>query len=311
MLRYLLFFLPILVFTSCKHEDNVHTYKTRRVIILVIDGPRFSETWGDSSHSNIPQRYSLLNEGVFASHFYNNGVTFTNPGHAAISTGAYDNIANNGTELPHNPGLLQLYVEQFGWPNYASLIASKDKLHILNNTSNPNYYNQYECYIDCGVNGNGTGGYRADTITYMNVMSQLNSGLPRLMIVNFKDPDTYGHMADSIGYINAIKRTDNYVAYIYQLIQSHPAYKDQTTLIVTNDHGRHTAGWSNGYVSHGDECAGCRHIEFFAISPDFKKNTIITKNYEQIDIAPTVAELLGIRMNYSHGKVMWDLFSQH
>ncbi|MCC6701045.1 MAG: sulfatase-like hydrolase/transferase [Fluviicola sp.] len=308
MFRVYLSLIFLLALVSCKHESNVRTYKTRRVIILVIDGPRYSETWGDSSHAFIPMRYGLLNEGVMVSNFRNNGVTFTNPGHTAICTGVYDAIANNGSELPHFPSLLQMYVERYGYPSYATLIASKDKLHILSNTSLPAYYNQFQCYKDCGVNGNGTGGYRADTITYLNVMAQLNSGVPRLMVVNFKEPDTYGHLADSLAYLNAIKRTDQYVADIYQLIQTHPDYKDQTTLIVTNDHGRHTKGWLDGYVSHGDNCEGCRHIELFAISPDFKKNTVINKNYEQIDIAPTVAELLGLRMKYGHGKVMWDLF---
>lgn len=299
----------LLALVSCKHESNVKTFKTNKVIILVVDGPRYTETWGDSSHSLIPNRFALLNEGVMVANFRNNGATFTNPGHTAICTGVYDPIANNGSELPHYPSLLQVYVKHFGNPSYAALIASKDKLHILSNTTHSGYYDQFQCYKDCGVNGDGTGGYRSDSITFLHVMDQLNSGIPKLMVVNFREPDTYGHLADSLGYIHAIQRTDQYVAEIYQFIQSHPNYKDQTTLIVTNDHGRHTAGWNTGFVGHGDDCDGCRQIEFFAISPDFKKNTIVSNSYEQIDIAPTVAVLLGIPMKYSHGKVMWELFS--
>ena len=38
-------------------------------------------------------------------------------------------------------------------------------------------------------------------------------------------------------------------------------YKDKTTLIVSNDHGRHIDS-KGGFQNHGDDCAGCRHIEF-------------------------------------------------
>ncbi|HQK98709.1 MAG TPA: sulfatase, partial [Bacteroidia bacterium] len=85
-------------------------------------------------------------------------------------------------------------------------------------------------------------------------------------------------------------------------------YKDQTTLIVTNDHGRHTAGHLDGFVSHGDSCDGCRHVELFGIGPDFKKNYVTDWHYEQIDISNTVAELMGFYMPTSKGKVIKNIF---
>ncbi|WP_238555152.1 hypothetical protein [Chryseobacterium sp. P1-3] len=79
-------------------------------------------------------------------------------------------------------------------------------------------------------------------------------------------------------------------------------------MIVSNDHGRHLDA-KGGFKSHGDGCEGCRHIEFFAIGPDFKKNTIITTgNYEQIDITSTIAELLRFPLQYGKGKVIKDAF---
>ena len=47
----------------------------------------------------------------------------------------------------------------------------------------------------------------------------------------------------------------------------------------------------------------------FCNGPDFKKNaTISTGNYEQIDIANTIAELLQFPLQYSKGKVIKDIF---
>ncbi|MDB4754850.1 hypothetical protein OAF80_00180, partial [bacterium] len=35
-------------------EISTTKYKTQNVVIVVIDGPRYSETWGDSTHQYIP-----------------------------------------------------------------------------------------------------------------------------------------------------------------------------------------------------------------------------------------------------------------
>ncbi len=79
-------------------------------------------------------------------------------------------------------------------------------------------------------------------------------------------------------------------------------------MIVANDHGRHTAGHLDGYVSHGDTCDGCRHIEMFAIGPDFKSNYISNVRYEQIDITSTIAALMKIKMPSANGKIISDIF---
>ena len=69
-------------------------------------------------------------------------------------------------------------------------------------------------------------------------------------------------------------------------------YKDKTALFITNDHGRHSDDISDGFQSHGDNCDGCRHISLLALGTDFTPETVINRNYEQIDLAPTIATLL-------------------
>src|SRR5687768_15077536 len=62
-------------------------YKTQNVVIVMIDGPRYADTWGDPTHSLIPKRSALLKDGVLCSSIYNMGTTSTVPGHIAITTG--------------------------------------------------------------------------------------------------------------------------------------------------------------------------------------------------------------------------------
>ncbi len=94
---------------------------------------------------------------------------------------------------------------------------------------------------------------------------------------------------------------------IWQTIQSDPEMKDQTTLLITNDHGRHLDGRKDGFVSHGDKCEGCRHISLLALGPDFQKDLIINTPAEMIDISATIAEMLGFLMPTSRGRVLTEL----
>lgn len=295
------------IFFGCQKDLPVTTYNTKNVIVIIVDGARYTETWGEPSHRYIPYRSSLMNQGVMCNHFYNNGVTLTNPGHTAICTGIYQNIDNTGAEYPLQPSIFQCWLKEYKRSaNEAWVIASKDKLEVLSNCTNSEWKNSYRPLTDCGVNGLGTG-YREDSITFKNVQQTLTANHPRLMLINFKQPDASGHGNDSLGYLQGILNTDFYINKLWEQIQGDEFYKNKTALIVTNDHGRHTAGHLDGFVSHGDACEGCRHIEFLALGPDFKQNYISTINYEQIDITNTIAALMGFKMPYADGKVMKDI----
>ncbi len=292
------------LFFCCSKDIPISGYKTQNVILIVVDGPRYSETWDFINRSFIPNRSAMLQEGVVCENFYNNGTTSTVPGHVAMCTGFYQNINNGGNEYPSEPSVLQYWLKTYNQnSSKAWIISSKDKLAVLADCTNPEWHNTFKPSIDCGNLGLGTG-YREDSTTYKKVKTVLANYHPTLMLINFKQPDAAAHAGDSLGYIQGIMDTDNYIASIWQYIQNDEYYKNKTTLIVTNDHGRHTAGYLDGFISHGDTCQGCKHIEFFGIGPDFKKNFVCSTYYEQIDIATTIAHLLGFKMPTSNGKVM-------
>jgi arylsulfatase A-like enzyme len=297
---------------SCTNEKVAQKhYKTENIIVLVIDGPRYSETWGDSYHSYVPNLDTLLSsKGVVYTSFFNNGVTYTTPGHTSITTGIYQNIDNYGNELPKNPSFLQQWLRSSNKSaNSAWIVASKDKLEVLANTNDMKWKNSFMPYTNCGINGTGVGsGYRSDSLTHIEVMNVLSTYHPNLLFVNYKEPDASGHTSNWQGYLNGIKACDDYVRQVWEFIQNDPIYKDKTTLFVTNDHGRHLNGVNDGFVSHGDGCEGCRHILLFAFGPDFKQNIIETKPRELIDINATILEILGLNVQLSDGEVMTELF---
>ncbi len=306
----LLSFIPffLLFFLSCKRDyPFIKEWKSTKVIVVVIDGPRYQETFGEPNHTYIPYQSALCKEGTLCTSFYNEGTTNTVNGHTAICTGNYESLNNAGLDIPTFPSFFQYYIEQKKAPaSKAWIIASKDKLEVLANCSDKTYMNKFQPSTDCGINGLATG-YREDSITQKNVLNTLQQMHPDLMLVNYREPDFSGHANNWNNYIKGIQQTDKYVAAIWDYIQSDPYYKDQTMLFITNDHGRHNDGWKDGFVSHGDDCSGCRHIALLALGTDIKKNYTCNLNYSQIDITTTIAAIFNLNMPYANGKIIDDI----
>ncbi len=271
-----------------------------------MDGARYTETWGEPTKAYIPNiANTIAPQGVINTNFYNNAYTWTSPGHLAICSGQYYNLNNGGSELPPFPTIFQHYNKTY--PNSSSwIIASKDKLEVLANTSDPNFNNQFMPNTNCGINGLGSG-YRSDSITLDVVLNVFSNNHPKLSLINFREPDFTAHQNDSLGYLQQIHNIDSMINIIYSFVENDPIYKDKTTIFITNDHGRHD-DLNGGFSGHGDNCEGCTHILFCAYGPDFKKNIVINSFYEQLDIPTTVAELLGFELPNSNGQIMNDLF---
>jgi hypothetical protein len=296
---------------SCRVDGPAVSYKTKHVIIFMIDGPRYSETWGDPTHQYMPNLDAISHEGVFCTRFYNDGITNTVNGHTAISTGFYDSLNNAGQDLPAYPGVFQYWIEKNNAPlSKAWVISTKDKLAVLANCSDAAYRDKYNPFTDCGVNGLNTG-YRDDSTTFAHLMNVLRTYQPNLLLVNFKEPDASGHQNNWAGYLQGIRTTDAYLRQVWDFISSDPHYAGSTTIFVTNDHGRHLNTVLDGFISHGDGCEGCRHINLFAAGPDFKKNAVTGIRHGQVDITATIAELLGLKMPHSTGQVMSEFFIGH
>lgn len=309
-MRITLLFVFSLFMQVAASGQNTKKYATQNVIVLVMDGPRYLETWGDSTHQFIPKMANdMAKTGVVFTNFYNDGYTYTSSGHTAICTGHRQELENKkGTQLPDYPSFLQYYLKKSNHDSTkAFIVTSKDKLHVLGNSNHPDFHNQYLPTTLCGNSGVGSG-FCDDTTTLKRTINVLKTYQPQVVLVNFKEPDVSGHANDWPNYLKGIKKTDSLIWEVWNYIQQDEFYKNKTTLFVTNDHGRHTTGHKDGFVNHGDTCDGCRHINLFAFGPDFKQNKIENGRFIQVDITATIAELLGIEMPYGQGKVIRSLF---
>jgi hypothetical protein len=285
-------------------------FSTKYVYILVIDGPRYSETYGEPTCKYSPILCdSLKKEGTFYANFKNNGSTYTVPGHTAIVTGTYQRISNAGTALPKEPNIFQYFLKATGKDSTAAyVVASKGKLDVLVNTSHKKWNNQFVASTFCGPNGNGLG-YGRDDKTFAKTTALLQSATPpQLMLINLLAVDVYGHANNWDKYLEAITQTDLYAAKLWQMIQENPELRNQTTLFITNDHGRHLNGVRSGFVNHGCRCEGCRHISLLVLGPDSPKGVVVTEEAEMTDISKTIADILHFEMPTSKGELLRAAF---
>jgi len=308
--NYFSLLITFLLFTVGISQFFSQDFKSQYAIILVIDGPRYSETFGDTTCKYIPKMgKELIKEGVFYTNFKNNGPTYTVPGHTAITTGVYQRISNSGTSLPKKPSLFQYYLNATKAPKTdAYIIASKGKLDVLANTKNKKWKNQHVASTYCGPNGLGVG-YGNDDRTFSKVSEVISSNNPpHLMLINLLAVDVYGHLNNWNKYLESIVICDNYADSLWRMIQSNPILKDKTTLFITNDHGRHLDGKKTGFVSHGDNCSGCRHISLLALGPDIEKGKKVDTEAELIDISKTISKMMHFEMPTSNGRFLNELF---
>jgi phosphopentomutase len=131
---------------------------------------------------------------------------------------------------------------------------------------------------------------------------------PQLMLINLLAVDVYGHANNWEKYLESIMQSDKYAAQLWQMIQQNPMLKDQTTLMITNDHGRHLDGVRSGFVNHGCRCEGCRHISLLVLGPDTPKGKIVTQEADMLDLSETIAEIYHFQMPTSKGKFLQDAF---
>jgi arylsulfatase A-like enzyme len=252
---------------------------------------------------------SLRYQGAFYENFRNNGPTYTVPGHTAIVTGVYQRISNTGTALPRNPSLFQYYLKATGAAKTdAFIVSSKGKLDVLANTENKKWHDQFLASTYCGPNGNGIG-YGRDDKTFAKVTELVTSpNAPHVMLINLLAVDVNGHANNWEKYQESITACDAYASNLWGMIQSNPVLKNQTTLFITNDHGRHLDGVKSGFVNHGDHCEGCEHISLLILGPDTPKGLSVQKEGELIDLSKTISTLLHFEMPTSKGRFLQESF---
>ena len=134
---------------------------------------------------------------------------------------------------------------------------------------------------------------RLDVFTHNYALEYLKNKHPRLLYIAYGETDDFAHDGRYDFYLEAIKRTDNFIKELWEYTQSDPFYKNKTTFIIATDHGRGTQPLES-WKSHGYDVKGSNETWMALLGAnieskgELKFKTQIFNN----QIASTVAKLL-------------------
>ncbi|MHC4778510.1 MAG: alkaline phosphatase family protein, partial [Planctomycetota bacterium] len=127
---------------------------------------------------------------------------------------------------------------------------------------------------------------------------------PRLMLVNFAGPDV-AHQGSYSDYVGQIMALDGLVDKLWTSLRKNRAYAKNTLLLVTPDCGRSLSGeGKGGFIDHWAGDDGCRHTWALFLGQGIPGNKRFQRPYTQLDLAPTIGEILDIPTPGCEGTVM-------
>jgi arylsulfatase A-like enzyme len=141
---------------------------------------------------------------------------------------------------------------------------------------------------------------RYDELTFLNAREYIKQNHPKVALVSFGEADEFAHHGHYDKYLQSIANTDRMIAELWYYIQTDPFYKNNTTLLITTDHGRgcKTTTWTD----HLFLIKGSREVWMAVMGPgiaplgEMKDNAVLY----QKQIAATIAGLLGQQFTCEH-----------
>lgn len=244
-----------------------------------------------------------------------NRYRFSYPGYNEIFTGYPDTSVNSNDKiLNRNTNVLEFINRQKGYSGKVAAFATWDVIpYILNAGRSGIYVNagmDTLHFPDKGLQvvdemqrlAPQPLNCRPDVITYFAGKEYLRVYQPKVLYFSFDETDDYAHAGLYDEYINQAHAEDAMIGDLWNTLQSMPAYKDKTTLIVTCDHGRGDR-IKDQWRSHGGEVDDSGGIWMAVIGPDTSPAGEVSTHTQlyQKQWAPTMAALLGFKFRPDQG----------
>jgi hypothetical protein len=158
-------------------------------------------------------------------------------------------------------------------------------------------------YGDSGlINARGD---RLLTALSLRAMKELK---PKLMLVNYQDPD-YVHWGNASHYTRAIAIIDDGIRQIVEAAAIDPNYRANTVFIVTPDCGRDDNALMKVPYQHHFNSRSAHEVWAFAFGRGIARGAVVDKPVEQVSIARTVGQLMGFDAKSAEAPALGEVFA--
>lgn len=131
---------------------------------------------------------------------------------------------------------------------------------------------------------------------------------PRLMMVNYQDPD-YVHWGNASHYTRAISVIDDGIRQIADALDRDEHYRNNTVVVITPDCGRDANPLMSVPFQHHFNSGESRAVWALVFGKDVQKNRILEMEVDQTAVAATLADVMGLRAERSEGEVLSGIFA--
>ncbi|MEO8171433.1 MAG: alkaline phosphatase family protein [Sediminibacterium sp.] len=141
---------------------------------------------------------------------------------------------------------------------------------------------------------------RYDLLTYASAQNYIAQKHPKVVFIGLGETDEFAHIGRYDQYLQKAHQVDQMIAELWYYVQTDPFYKDNTTFIITTDHGRgsKTSTWHK----HGFWVKGSGETWMAMLGPGIEASGE-QKQKEQLyqkQIAATISMLLGENFTANH-----------
>ena len=105
-----------------------------------------------------------------------------------------------------------------------------------------------------------------DSLQQVPLLDYIRAKQPKVLFVGYGEADNWGHSGRYDLVLHSAHDIDHFIEQLWNTMQSIPAYRDQTTFIITADHGRGSG--LTEWKDHGAEQKGSENIWIAVIGPD-------------------------------------------
>ncbi|HXI67530.1 MAG TPA: alkaline phosphatase family protein, partial [Steroidobacteraceae bacterium] len=132
-----------------------------------------------------------------------------------------------------------------------------------------------------------------DSFMQVALLDSFATHQPRVLFVGYGETDDWAHAGRYDLVLQSAHHFDQFVAELWEHLQTLPAYRGTTTFIITTDHGRGSG--LTEWKEHGVEQKGSENIWIAVLGPDTAPlgERSHTGEVHQAQIAATVAAFLG------------------
>ena len=141
---------------------------------------------------------------------------------------------------------------------------------------------------------------RYDMLTYLSAREYIQSQHPKVLFLGLGETDESAHSSRYDAYLQQASMVDKMIADLWYYVQTDPFYKNNTTFIITTDHGRGSN--ANSWNTHSLFTKGSGETWLAIIGPDtIAAGEIDDKEQVYANQLPaTIAALLGEKFESSH-----------